>query len=496
MIILILSLTFFVKSPLANGEGWLEGYSFRKSHIINHTIGSGEDYQILIKVYYSSGTDGTEIYNGMTIGKVYLDNSNYPFQTDFDDVAFTDNDGETVLSKYLEDKTDSNYAIFWIKINDDLTSNDVTIYIYWGNEEATLSSSGSDVFVWFDNGDSDLSSSYTMVNLYKVDQNGVWYYYLTDHDYRMYIDSTKDTEGIVINSVSGSNYAIQSKCKIATVTTNDQLGIILRYSSSGVYDCRRLSSSGAGYKGQDICKEPTPPNEGLNQLTTTTPANHFTVGTFYYQWGGIYSDSIIFYFSLNDITVSTTDSSYSSGQFGLYSGYDSQYRYFDDILIRKFCYPEPSHGSFGNVEEYSPESNNIQISLNSPNDNDILEWNNSVFNFGYTPLIMGSDYLNNSILYINSTFISNNQTSLVNNTISFISVTFTSINASYEWFVRLSNSSDYIDSETRLLTIVVYIGGGGYTENDLESNFILGGLLTSMGIFSFMFIIYDKNRRK
>ena len=70
-------------------------------------------------------------------------------QTDFDDVRFTDNDGFTELDYWLEEKTDSNNATFWIEVADDLGS-DQYIYVYYGNAEASTTSDGSDTFLLFD----------------------------------------------------------------------------------------------------------------------------------------------------------------------------------------------------------------------------------------------------------------------------------------------------------------------------------------------------------
>ena len=70
-------------------------------------------------------------------------------RTDFGDVRFTDNDGFTELDYWLEEKTDSSNATFWIEVADDLGS-DQYIYVYYGNAEASTTSDGSDTFLLFD----------------------------------------------------------------------------------------------------------------------------------------------------------------------------------------------------------------------------------------------------------------------------------------------------------------------------------------------------------
>jgi len=102
--------------------GWLTGWTYRKSHVINSASGAGTNYQVKIKAHYGSGTDSGE--------DVYL---NGKCRTDFGDIRFTDDDGETELDYWMEEKVDSDYAVFWIEIADDLSSSNATIYIYYGN---------------------------------------------------------------------------------------------------------------------------------------------------------------------------------------------------------------------------------------------------------------------------------------------------------------------------------------------------------------------------
>jgi len=100
---------------------WLSGWLYRKSHeIVGSTAGAQTDYQIRIKVHYGSGTDDGE--------NVYL---NGKCRTDFGDVRFTASDGETLLNYWIEEKSDSNYAIFWVKVPSIPASPDTTtIYCY------------------------------------------------------------------------------------------------------------------------------------------------------------------------------------------------------------------------------------------------------------------------------------------------------------------------------------------------------------------------------
>ena len=119
--------------------GWLSGWSYRKSHVVNSASGAGANYQVRIKAHYGSGTDSGE--------DVYL---NSHCRTDFGDVRFTDDDGTTLLDYWMEEKVDSDYAIFWVEVADDLSSNNATIYVYYGKSDATTTSNGDNTFLLFD----------------------------------------------------------------------------------------------------------------------------------------------------------------------------------------------------------------------------------------------------------------------------------------------------------------------------------------------------------
>lgn len=124
---------------------WKTGWSYRKYHVINSASGAGTNYQKRIKVHYGSGTDSGE--------DVYLNSHS---RTDFGDIRFTKDDGTTELDYWRQEKVDSDYAIFWVEISDNLDSSDVIIYIYYGKSDATYPSLASEkahgeaTFLFFD----------------------------------------------------------------------------------------------------------------------------------------------------------------------------------------------------------------------------------------------------------------------------------------------------------------------------------------------------------
>lgn len=125
--VIITSICFFVvfnlpaPSVSTENQNWLAGWNYRKSHDIQGSAGAGTDYQIKITTHYPKGIDSTS--------DVYLAAK---CQKNFDDVRFTGADGLTLLDYWLETKADADYAVFWVKVNDNLDFNQ-TIYLYYGN---------------------------------------------------------------------------------------------------------------------------------------------------------------------------------------------------------------------------------------------------------------------------------------------------------------------------------------------------------------------------
>lgn len=129
--------TQFTPSDL--GEEWLIGWSYRKMHnVTGQGDGESTNYQLYFNVEYGSGTD-----SGNTVYLAGL------CQSDFDDIRFTDDDGETELDYWREEYTDSDDATFWVEVSDDLDSTTVSVYIYYGNEDVETTSNGENTFVIF-----------------------------------------------------------------------------------------------------------------------------------------------------------------------------------------------------------------------------------------------------------------------------------------------------------------------------------------------------------
>jgi len=136
---------------------WYGTWKYRNPFTLSRPSGSVTNYQLPLKVYYGSGTNGTETLAGISAGKFYC---NSECQADFDDIRITSGNGASVLHYWLEGKTDSNNAVLWVEF-DYIGTSATTFYIYYGNDSASSVSSGSETFIdyedfenattWYDN---------------------------------------------------------------------------------------------------------------------------------------------------------------------------------------------------------------------------------------------------------------------------------------------------------------------------------------------------------
>ena len=126
--------SFFFFPSIVYGD-WLSGYTCRAKIPVNvTTAGEQSDYQMKITVYKGNGTNSA--------GVIYCNNK---CQTWPNDIRFTDADGITEKSHWLE-FSDATSAIFWIKL-DSPAAGEADYYIYYGKAGAGSASSESSTFV-------------------------------------------------------------------------------------------------------------------------------------------------------------------------------------------------------------------------------------------------------------------------------------------------------------------------------------------------------------
>ena len=131
--LIFIFLTMFVFSlNFLTAQTW----NYFKYQTFTQLANTGTNYQVRFTVHYGNGTDSGE--------NVYL---NSKCRTDFGDLRFFE--GATELDYWMESKTDSDYAVFWVEIAGDLSTANRTVTLKYGNSSATTTSNGPNTFIIF-----------------------------------------------------------------------------------------------------------------------------------------------------------------------------------------------------------------------------------------------------------------------------------------------------------------------------------------------------------
>ena len=304
---------------------WLTGWSYRKSHLINYAAGAGTLYQTQVIVHYGSGTD-----NG---ADVYLNSHS---RTDFGDVRFTDDDGSTLLDYWMESKVDGVNATFWVEVANDLSTVNQTIYVYYGKSDAMTTSNGANTFLFFDDFDDNDISDWTQVT-------GTW---------------------TVASGIVSEDTSVAGRIKKDFSDSGGRAyEINIRGTESGDYAWAGLEikSPNENYGKYDqgylvLIYTPTMNRVKIFRVDAGVPTlladNAYTFElNVWYKIKVTYYNNVIKTFVNDSLVNSATDSTYPTGEvIRIFNDDNSLNHDFDDVRIRKFVDPEPSHGSWGSEE--------------------------------------------------------------------------------------------------------------------------------------------------
>jgi hypothetical protein len=266
-------------------------------------------------------------------------------RTDFGDVRFTDDDGQTLLDYWMEEKVDGKYAVFQVEVADNLSSQSQTIYIYYGKSDAETTSNGVNAFLFFD----DFSgSSYDPVKWETVGSPTV--------------SVSNGYVSISRNSYSGSWSAHGLKTKTFAV---DEARILVKAKTSSThpsltagYACSQFTSKGArngvGFAEGEIFIEVDGRDEGRSN--TLENAQPYSTNTFYslylYRWQASYAKIFVNGAYKSQVTTNVRDGSRSVAiwieEWGSFSA--KRDVVVDWIAVAKYVDIEPTHGSWGNEE--------------------------------------------------------------------------------------------------------------------------------------------------
>jgi len=302
-------------------------FRYRKSHVIQHSAGAGTGYQVGLWVHIGSGTDDSV--------KVYIPSGHA--RSDLGDVRFYDNDGSTQLSYYRTDVVGDS-SLYWIKVSDDLSTSDATIYVEYGHSDSLCAKNGDATFIEFDNFESGLGE-WTIIG--DVIQD-----YYTAEPVPPNLDTTRLARTIEPSSDYGRTTLNRTDC----VSSNRAYGIfVLETPSVGEPDgiFRLLSEDvqwriitdtayPCNYRDNSAWYDAPPPqgasNKWINLEICCDASNNFT------------------YRSNGDSVGVTSASTYGDSiSIGCWSSLIGMMRW-DLFYTRKYVKPEPQHGSWGSEE--------------------------------------------------------------------------------------------------------------------------------------------------
>ncbi|MFX0097588.1 MAG: DUF2341 domain-containing protein [Candidatus Hodarchaeota archaeon] len=346
-----------VPAATSNGANWLPGWSFRKGHgIISTHSHVGTNYQAKIVVHYGLGTDiGADVF------------CNNKCRTDFGDIRFTDTDGMTELDYWMEEKMDSNYAIFWVELTANLIYNSTVIYLYYGRSDAVTSSNGEDVFIFFDDFETGT------VDYSKWDVYGV---------------GPQDTVSIVTDPTDDSNKVLKihesGDGNSTGVLTNEweatpTVAIGLRWRRSADYDKWAAYMSGQIFKANNeiLFRECVYFDGNYHHYfyngpyhTDYQPAFSTTANTWHKLEYRVHSDYVNAYYDDED-HIGGYDLSIARGwarrfsplQFEEYE--ENRDTFIDSIYVRKYV-ADSLHGAWGGEESPSSPSSEWPMFKNEP----------------------------------------------------------------------------------------------------------------------------------
>ena len=309
---------------------WIAGaWTCRKSHLITASAGAGTNYQTCIKVYKTTGTDGTETLDGETVGKVYVGSN---CRDDFGDIRFTDNDGSTELDYWMESSTSGVSAKFWVEVADTLESN-ATIYVYYNNATQTTTSNGANTFLFFE----DWSGAIDWTN--KWQSTGQASYSISSGKLQC-VPPSAATKLIQTKNAYGAGYACRAL--IRQSVTNTQLyhnneGTAAAWSGKDAniitWDADRLHAS----------LNTVDANVAESEALTTYYTSKFWVPSSGNATAAIYLSGLL--------EVSKTGTpGYTTAYIGFIAWLTNAVGLVGDIYIRKFIATEPAHSTWGGPE--------------------------------------------------------------------------------------------------------------------------------------------------
>jgi hypothetical protein len=365
--------------PAKAGTTWLTGWQYRKAITINNTQNSNSltDYQVKIVMDTASL---------ISAGKLKADGS---------DLRFTDSDGSTLLSYWIQEGINTTNTIIWIKVPSIPASSTKTIYVYYGNSQASSLSNGTATFLTFDNFDDETITDWTasMSDVSISESGGLQKLSLSSDIY-------DKGSGAYRSTIFNDGIEIIAKAKLVTATTDSGFGLMLRFSddSNAYFFYWGIYGSGEFHLSKVI-------GGTVTDLAKKDDTGKPTLGQFYILHFAVSPNGNLYVNVEGYNTLQATDTARTSGKVGTYiRGTSPAEADYDWFFVKKYIPPEPT-SSLGSEEVYTPPASGSDPVMT-------LNTDKTLYSAGEKIMIYGTVTYNNTALKNVKVQVSVNQTTL------------------------------------------------------------------------------------
>ncbi|MCD6418074.1 DUF2341 domain-containing protein [bacterium] len=308
----------------------------------------GWDYRVPITIDNTSNSNDLSDYQVLIVFDSQTLISEGKMRQDCGDIRFTDSDGVTKLSYWIEGGCNTNKTKVWVKVPLIPANSMKTIYMYYGNLSASSKSDGKSTFVIYDDfNDNTIDPSWKTVDADNCDGTN-----FSESGGEMQITAggvdtwgTSDEYASVYQSVDGDFVATVKVVSQENTSSWAKAGIMVRNDMSA-------PGSSKGYvfmvvtPGNGWAFQYDPDDDGYldgnKSIGTTSYPNyiklvkHGTEFTGYYSldgenWTEVYSTTLSSANSIQDVGMSVT--SHAGSTLCLVK--------FDNFIVRKYTKPEP-----------------------------------------------------------------------------------------------------------------------------------------------------------
>lgn len=294
-------------------------------HLILGAASYQTDYQVLIRVYRGYGQNSGNA--------VYIPSSEC--RSDFSDIRFVDTAGR--LLPYWIETTGTNYADIWVKLYQIPTTGAIIKILYGGGSIAAGSSSSAAFPDFFDHFD---GSALDATKWHSQNTDGT----AAVSNSILTLTAVAELVGRLAKSEFSPPIAMRTNFKMNSdgaqwYVQMDDRATAGSYAGAGI-DSASIRCSSDGTKYYNTTRD----NSATNSSRTSTLTSYTTADIC------ISASNVIFFENGTPVKTNTTNIPTDPvGPYFLVGS--SKVMYVDWVLVRKYAYPEPSHGWWGSLED-------------------------------------------------------------------------------------------------------------------------------------------------